>query len=63
MSLPRSSRSDSRGGSHMTLMLVSDLDEVKPRQSLQECRQTETGVENPANKRADADATPTLSNH
>jgi len=27
---------------------------------LQECRQTETGVETPANKRTGADATPTL---
>src|SRR5271157_3065224 len=34
-----------------------------PGKDLQECRQTETGVENPANKRADADATPTLRNH
>src|SRR5216683_6350372 len=34
-----------------------------PREDLQECRQNETGVENPANKRADAHATPTLRNH
>jgi integrase len=34
-----------------------------PCQDLQECRQNETGVENPANKRADAHATPTLRNH
>jgi len=34
-----------------------------PCEDLQECRQNETGVENPANKRADAHATPTLRNH
>src|SRR5882672_3879518 len=34
-----------------------------PCEDLQECRQNETGVENPANKRADAYATPTLRNH
>src|SRR3981081_4323135 len=34
-----------------------------PCEDLQECRQNETGVKNPANKRADAHATPTLRNH
>jgi hypothetical protein len=47
----------------MTLIIVSEVDEVKHSWRFARMPQTEVGMENPANYRADADATPTLRNH
>src|ERR1039457_4565312 len=51
------------GRLHMTLIIVSEVDEVKHSWRFARMPQTEVGMENPANYRADADATPTLRNH
>jgi hypothetical protein len=47
----------------MTLIIVSEVDEVKHSWRFARMPQTEVGMENPANYWADADATPTLRNH
>src|ERR1035437_6059184 len=51
------------GRLHMTPIIVSEVDEVKHSWRFARMPQTEVGMENPANYRADADATPTLRNH